>query len=405
MDTVLGMALIMLMGFAGGQAARRLGLPSLTGYVVAGLVAGPHTLALIPADVVDTLRDPLSLLGVSVIAFLLGGDLSIRTVRTIGGKVAGIAVVDSLWTYGLVAAALLFLAGLPVYAALPLAALAASPAPTVIVPIVKELRARGRFTDVLLMTSALEDITCVILISLSVAVARPLLDASPLSFLVVGVGLLEILLSAAAGAALGGLLTGVLRRTTVDRTRQVATLTTILLGAGITTVLPLSALILILSAGFVVYNFAGDSQTLFCDVETVSQPVMLLFFTTAGATLQPGLIPMAGLALVIYVVTRIVAKFTGVRFATRFFRMETCAQENLHTCLLSQAGTTLGLTMLTVAQLPEVGDIILTVMLSAVLFFEILAPPLTRNALIRLGEAQCPEHTSGRSPRPCPEEE
>jgi Kef-type K+ transport system membrane component KefB len=108
----------------------------------------------------------------------------------------------------------------------------------------------------------------------------------------------------------------------------------------------------------------------------------------AGATLQPGLIPAAGFTVIVYIVIRIFSKLTGVYTSTKVMGMEQSVCQNMPYCLLSQAGTTIGLTMLVAQQLPEVSDQILTVMLSAVIFFEIIAPPLTRNALVKLGEAR-----------------
>ncbi len=387
MDVVLGVGLIMLIGFWGGRIAAFLKLPSLTGYIIFGLLLGPYVAGLIPLDLIETIKDPLSVGAVSIIAFMLGGDLTINALKKLGANLLKVASIDTLWTYLLVFLGLYFLAGQPAYIALPLAALATSPAPTVIVPVVKELKARGRFTDSLLMVSALEDVTCVILISISIAISRPLIAGGDPSALTVLVSLGEIIGSIMLGAALGFIIVYLFRLVASGQPRLLFVLTMILVGSGITTLINFSSLITILTMGFVVLNYASDTKKLFESVEEVSGPVLLLFFTVAGATLQPGLIPVAGIAVIVYIVVRTFSKLTGVYASTKVLGMEQSVCQNMPYCLLSQAGTTIGLTMLVAQQLPQVSDQILTVMLSAVIFFEIIAPPLTRNALVRLGEA------------------
>jgi len=298
-----------------------------------------------------------------------------------------VATIDTLWTYFLVSLGLYYLAGQPVYVALPLAALATSPAPTVVVPVVKELGAKGKFTDSLLMFSALEDITCVILISLSIAISRPLITGGENSMHALLISLGEITGSVFLGAAFSFVTVYLLRMVNPGQPRLLLVLAMILVGSGLTTLINFSALITILIMGFVVLNFAENTENLFARVEEVASPLLLLFFTVAGATLQPGLIPVAGLAVVAYIVVRIFSKMSGVYASTRWFNMDQGTCHYLSRCLLSQAGTTIGLTMLVAQQLPEVSDQILTVMLSAVIFFEIIALPLTRSALLQLGEA------------------
>ena len=387
MDPVLGIGLIMLVGFFGGRIAARLGLPSLTGYIIFGLLLGPYGAGAISLEIIESIKDPLSVAAVSVIAFMLGGDLTIAAIKNLGTKLLKVATIDTVWTYFLVFLGLYYLAGQPAYVALPLAALATSPAPTVVVPVVKELRAKGKFTDSLLMVSALEDITCVIFISLSIAISRPLIAGGDLSMQALLISLGEIAGSVFLGAALGFVTVCLFRVVNSGQPRLLLVLTMILVGSGLTTLINFSALITILAMGFVVLNFAEDTEKLFASVEEVASPLLLLFFTVAGATLQPGLIPVAGLAVVVYIVVRIFSKMSGVYAATRWFDMDQGTCQYLPRCLLSQAGTTIGLTMLVAQQLPEVSDQILTVMLSAVIFFEIVAPPLTRSALLQLGEA------------------
>jgi len=389
MDPVLGVGLIMLVGFLGGRIASRFGLPSLTGYIVFGLFLGPYGAGLISLDLIESIKDPLSVAAVSIIAFMLGGDLTISAIKNLGSKLLKVAGIDTIWTYVLVFLGLYYLAGQPAYIALPLAALATSPAPTVVVPVVKELKARGKFTDSLLMVSALEDITCVILISISIAISRPLIAGGEVSLQSVLISLAEIGGSALFGAALGFATVYLFRLVSSGQPRLLLVLTMILVGAGLTSLINFSALITILTMGFVVLNFARETETLFASVEEVASPVLLLFFTVAGATLQPGLIPAAGIAVAVYIGVRIFSKMSGVYASTRWFNMDQGTCRYLPRCLLSQAGTTIGLTMLVAQQLPEVSSQILTVMLSAVIFFEIVAPPLTRSALVQLGEAEC----------------
>jgi len=361
-------------------------LPALTGYIIAGLALGPNVFGTIPQQVLDSLRDPVSSIAVSIIASMLGGDLTIRTIRSLGAKLIKFSILDSIWTYALVAIGLIAIASQSPAVALPLAALAASPAPTVVVPIVKELRARGPFTSALLMTSALEDITCVILISISIAIVAPMLAGGAFSVGAVWLSLVEIGGSVAFGAVMGFAL-----RTALLRLRGTAELllsaTTILLATGLSSAMGLSSLISVLTIGFVVLNYGRHTAELFRSIDTLSTPIMLVFFTLAGASLQPALIPQAGLAVVVYIVARTVAKLTGTRAYAKHVGLEPNVYREMPKCLLSQAGTTLGLTMIVAQQLPQLSDEILTVMISAVILFELIAPLWTKNIIVKLGEA------------------
>jgi diguanylate cyclase (GGDEF)-like protein len=169
------------------------------------------------------------------------------------------------------------------------------------------------------------------------------------------------------------------------------TLAMILAGAGVTMVFSLSALITILTMGVVVCNCSKNTHELFIGIEKMANPILLLFFTLAGASLNPALIPLAGVAVLVYIAARLISKFTGAYCAAKMSGMDQKVSRNLPACLLSQAGTTIGLTMIVAQQLPTVGSNILTVMLSAVIFFEVIAPPLTRNILIKLGEGHSHE--------------
>ena len=395
MNIVLGIGIIMIIGFLGGRIASLLKLPSLTGYIIAGLIFGPYVGKVLPEELILQLKNPVSLIAISIIAFMLGGDLSFKTIKQMGPQMVKIACIDSLWTFSLVLLGLYYLAGQKMSVAIPLAALAVSPAPTVIVPIVKELKARGHFTNVLLMISALEDISCVIFISIAVAVSRTLIAGGSPSFRALLTGLMEVLGSAGLGLLLGLITTLVLKKIRPGDFHVLFTLAMILAGAGITTVFSLSALITILTMGVVVFNCSKNTRELFTGIEKMANPIMLLFFTLAGGTLKPALIPLAGIAVVVYVAARLISKSTGAYCAAKMSGMDQKVYRNLPICLFSQAGTTIGLAMIVAQQLPTVSSNILTVMLSAVIFFEVIAPPLTRNILIKLGEANLQEADAG----------
>jgi diguanylate cyclase (GGDEF)-like protein len=395
MNIVLGIGIIMVIGFLGGRIASLLKLPSLTGYIISGLIFGPYVGKVLPEELIHQLKSPVSLVAISIIAFMLGGDLSFKTIKQMGPQMVKIACIDSLCTFSLVIVGLYYLAGQKMSVALPLAALAVSPAPTVIVPIVKELKARGHFTNVLLMVSALEDISCVIFISIAIAVSQTLIAGGSPSFRALLTALIEILGSVGFGLLLGIITTLALKKIRPGEFHVLFTLAMILAGAGITTVFSLSALIAILTMGVIVYNCSKNTRELFTGIEKMANPILLLFFTLAGGTLKPALIPVAGIAVLVYVAARLISKSTGAYCAAKMAGMDQKVYRNLPICLFSQAGTTLGLTMIVAQQLPTVSSNILTVMLSAVIFFEVIAPPLTRNILIKLGEANLQEADAG----------
>jgi len=214
MDSLFALGLVLIIGLSGGLLSRRLGLPSITGYVVVGLLMGPTVLGIVNADAAANLNIVTSIC-LGVIAYLIGTSLRTKTLRTLGKSIAWITLLEAIGAFVAVAAVLIlvterFMPGYPMKEtyipfALVMAASAAATAPAAVLAIVRECRAKGPLTSTLLAVVALDDAVAVILFALAMAVGGLLAGTGIVGSIatVALTPLVEIVAAIGLGCALG----------------------------------------------------------------------------------------------------------------------------------------------------------------------------------------------------------
>jgi Trk K+ transport system NAD-binding subunit/Kef-type K+ transport system membrane component KefB len=418
----LGFLLIALSARLIGQFFSRFGLPYITGYLLAGALAGPFVLGLLPAAATDQLRyiDNVSL---AIIAFIAGSELYLRELRSrlrgILLNTAGIAVVAML----MIGVALFilqgfipFTAGFPpvVRAAVALLGatilLALSPASTIAV--IQEVRARGPFSRTVLSITVVMDVVIIIFFAMALAFAQALIAGEPLTASFVLLLAVDIVLALLSGYVIGRVI-ALLLATPLGAPAKIALL--LALGFVIfeaSTIVPgiiydvtglklkAEPLLMAMVAGFTVTNFTRYRQQFDDLLHEVSPWIYLAFFTLTGLALKLDvLFSTLGIAVILFGV-RMLAIIIGTNLGGTIAREPAQLRRYAGLGLITQAGIALGLARETAVTFPELlGGDFATLIIAVIVLNEIFGPLLLKFALRRVGEARIPGGAVPGEPR------
>lgn len=406
MDIILALSLFLLLGFLGGRLANRLKFPAVTGYIIVGLIIGPHLLRLVPEDIVESLS-PLTNFALGLIALTIGGRLSINGLKKLGKSISYITMGEITVSFLMVSSfvflfSLFFLhgfSGLPsayplrtfvLPLALLLGAIAPATAPAATIAVINEYKAKGPLTDTLLAVVAIDDAFGIILFGLIFALSEILVGkggGSPFS--VILRGFIDIF-----GSVSLGLIVGLALGSFARFLRERSDLLIIILGAvmfttGIASLLDFSLLLSNMAAGFILINKAKRSQRIFGTIATIDMPIYVAFFVLAGAHLNWRLLLTVGLLGLVYLLARGYGQILGAKWGAARSEAPEMVRRYLGFGLIPQAGVAIGLVLL-IQQEPSFRDfsgIISTVVLAGVVVNEIVGPLFTKMAIIRAGEA------------------
>jgi Kef-type K+ transport system membrane component KefB len=390
---VLAGGALLLCGIFAGQVAAGLGLPRLTGYLVIGVVVGPHGLGFIPREGVQGL-ELVKGLAVSLIALTAGTELRWPMLRRLGIPVLRTGTATAGAVFLLVTAALValapvvpFLRPLPFTAAVAvsavLASVVASFSPTVTIAIIQETRARGSFTELLMAVVILGDLVVMLLFALTTGWARAALGHGMDPLELFGGVSVELFGSLAVGVGLGVAMLVYLQR--VGREVPVFLAAVCLASAEMGVRLHLSPLLVSLAAGAVVANLHGrEGERLNQAVEKAGLPVFALFFAAAGAGLHlEAVLSLGPVALALALLRAGAIWMTTRRLAPA---EDPRSRQLLWMGLVSQAGVTVGLASLLARTFEGFGAQMEALILTMVTLHELVGPLLTRRALVRSGE-------------------
>ncbi len=392
-----GLGLLLLAGTLSSELLEVVGLPHLTGYLLAGILVGPHVLNLVGHDTVEHLG-VLNELALALIALAGGAELRIdilkRVVRSLlwahALHIAGIIVFVG-GTFLLLQSQLPFLEGLTplatVMVALLWTVLATTRSPSAVLGILAQLRPKGPLTDMTLAFVMSSDIVVIILLAVVMAVARLGIDPAAgfelSAFTEVGH---ELLGSTALGTTLGIVLAVYLR----FGGRNLL-LVLVALGLPMTALLKyihLDPLLSFMVAGFVVQNFSAGGDKLLHSIEQTAAIVFVVFFATAGAHLDlPGFARIWPVALALAGV-RIAVTIVAARTASRIAGDAPIIHRWGWSGLVSQAGLALGVALVIVREFPSFGDGLRTLAIGVIGINELLGPVLFKLGLDRAGESQ-----------------
>lgn len=385
LNPLLAVALIFAAGYPAGLLARRLGVPSVTGNILAGVLLGPSVLHLFGRDVSHHM-EPLTVFAMGLAAAAVGGHLSYRRLHNARRRILSITLLEVPLTLALVTSAAL-LAGANLDTALILGAIATETAPATVFAVIREARAKGMLVKTLMADVALNNVCCLVLFSL--VVERIAHGSSPegSAVAVLAQTLIRLVVVVGLGGGIAIVLTLLTRRLGMPHFTGV--LIAILLAAGGAQYLGASPLLACLALGVTLGNSGRENEGLISSIETLEPVLLTCFFTLAGIELDLGELPAMGLLGAAYFTARLVGKTSGGTVGAWLGTDLPRIRDNIGMALLPHAGLAIGLVVILRGdpRLPEViGATVTNVVLAAVVLSELIGPPLVRRAVARAGE-------------------
>lgn len=377
----VALGLLFLAGLAADQIGARTRLPRVTLLLLCGIVVGAPGLDLIPASA-EALYEPLSIMALTMVAFLLGSALTWKSLRKNGVAIFSISLSIVFVTVAVVAFGL-WLLGLPAEAALLLGAIATATDPAATQDAINQSGLKNRFTKQLRGIVAIDDAWGLLAFSIAVVVVQAMGSNDGFDIAHLGHAVWEIGGAIVLGAAIGlpaSYLTGRLRK---GEPMQTEALGIVFLAAGLAVMLEVSFLLTGIVAGMVVANMARHHSRPFHEIEHVQWPFMLLFFILAGASLDVEALYQAGILGLGYVVLRLVARILGGLLGASLCHVPPGYKPWYGLALTPQAGVAVGMALVAGQTFPEYGPLIQSLTIGTTVVFELFGPALTMFAVKR----------------------
>ncbi|MDO9547874.1 MAG: cation:proton antiporter [Candidatus Marinimicrobia bacterium] len=399
---IFGTGILLMTGYFFGRIAELLKLPSITGYILAGLLLGESVIGIIPATAPYKLTS-ITEIALGLIAITIGAEFEISRLRRTGRTIMIITIFQAVFALVFVFTGLVCMKMEMSYALI-LGAIATATAPAATVVIVKELRARGEFVDYLYGVVALDDAVCVILFSIIFALVAPGLAGtiagheSGIMSSITRAGL-EILFSCLLGAVSGFLLHEFTRKKYRLNEILIISIAIIFLTISIAIVLNLSLLISNMMMGAVLVNLSHRNKRIFRVIEPITPPLFALFFVLAGTELH--LYVFTKLAVILfglmYILARFAGKYMGTWISAYLTKTSTGIRNYLGFCLFPQAGVAIGLVLFVqtspvMLNAPEIVREMMVLIVNIVLFSifinELIGPLISKFGLVRGAELE-----------------
>jgi Kef-type K+ transport system membrane component KefB len=388
------LALALTAAFAAGELMARVHLPRVTGYLLTGILCGPQVTSLITIPIARDLQ-PINALAVAVIAFIAGIEINVSRIRPLMREILRLSAVLLIVLYsGLFAAAWLawpwlgiapHLEGMQRLAAAALVTtVVVSFSPTVTIAIITDSRAAGPLSELTLAVVIGADLILIVLFTLMMQAAHAAFDGPRESGLLLGLAW-EILGSLAVGAAAGFPFAVYLRH--AGRELPFACVAFSAALAALSVAWGLESLLAALAAGLVVANAAPQRGAMVKRAIALGAlPVLIVFFATAGASLRLDAVVALGIVAVAVSAVRMFLIWLATAAGTSLARIPKPIAPLVWMGLVSQAGVTLGLTLIVAAEFPTWGATMQTLMVALIAIHELIGPVLFRTALARAGE-------------------
>ena len=378
---LLSVAVILLSGFLMTRLTKRLHLPNVSGYIMAGILIGPGVLGLVPQETVAGM-DFVSDIALAFIAFGVGKFFKREVLREAGGKVILITLAESLLAGALVSLVMFFLFHLDLPFSLLLGAIATATAPASTMMTIDQYHARGPFVNLLLQVVAFDDVVCLLVFSVASTVV------SAQGAVRVETVLLPLLYNGGMmllGAVFAFILSRLLAHGRSTDNRLILAIAMLLGLSGICTALEVSPLLSCMVFGAVYINVTHD-KAIYHQINAFKPPILSLFFVVSGMNLDVGALAAFGSIGVVYFLVRIVGKYAGAFLGCAAAGLDRESRNYLGLALVPQAGVAIGLAHLGRRILPaEYGSLLMTIILASSVLYELIGPACAKLALFRSG--------------------
>ena len=386
MNILLVIGIAMAAGLLVSRAVRLLKLPNVTAFLVAGLLIGPCIANLITREQVESMH-VITEVALGFIAYAIGGEFKLSYLKKIGKTPIIITMFQGLATALCVDVGLI-LCGFDVPLSLMLGAIALATAPAATLMVVRQYKAKGNVTRMLLPVVAMDDALGLMVFSISASVAEAMLGGEMTVSSMVLAPLYEIGVSLIVGSVLG-LALGYCSRFFASRGNKLAlSIALVLVGVGLCDMWGLSSLLVCMMIGAVMVNISQQQEVLMEQCDRFTPPLFLLFFVLSGAELDLAVLPQVGLIGVLYLLLRCMGKWGGTMLGAAAVKADSNVKKYLGLTLLPQAGVAIGMSQMVSIRFPELAGTVTTVVLACVLVFELVGPVITKIALTKAGEIQ-----------------
>ena len=409
MNLLLSVAFAVLAGLMMTRVVKKLGLPDVTAYLVAGVLIGPYALGRLNLPVgFHTLEaveglNLMSDVALGFIAFAIGNEFRLSALKKTGKQATIVGIVQGLVAALFVDAALIglhFILGdkLPISSAITLGAIATATAPAATLMVVRQYKAKGKLTDILLPVVALDDAVGLVVFAVSFGVARALGSGAVDLVSVLVNPALEIALSLVLGAVMGEILTQMEKLFNSNSNRLSMTIVFVLLTVAISkaefhigrVTIGFSSLLVCMMLGTIFCNRCILSGDLMEKADAWTAPLYVLFFVISGAELELDVfadLSVVGIGLV-YILFRSLGKYVGAYGSCKTTGCDEKVTKYLGVTLLPQAGVALGMCLMVGELGSYEGRLIRNIVLFSVLVYELIGPTLTKWALTKAGDIQ-----------------
>ena len=424
METLFCISIALGAGLIMSRLAKPLGLPSVTAYLVAGILIGPYCLGRLGIEGIGFIShenvkefDIISNAALGFIAFAIGNEFRLSQLKQVGKTATFIGILQAVVTTLMVDAALIalhFILGedkLPLSMAITLGAVAAATAPAATLMVVRQYKAKGKLTDLLLPIVAIDDAVGLIIFAISFGIAKAIEHGQFSVTAIIVEPVIEIVCSLALGAIMGILFSVFERFFSSNSKRLCLSVTCVLFTVALSMVkfeiggvhVGFSALLVCMMLGTIFCNVCDFSAEIMEKTDKWTVPLFALFFVLSGAELE--LSVFTDLAIIgigaAYIISRSLGKYFGAYGSAKLSKCDKKTTKYLGITLFPQAGVALGMSV-TAMELGAVGEMIRNIVLFSVLIYELFGPVMTKWALTRAGNIEPKPHHKNRKHRTVP---
>ena len=408
MNILLSVSIALLAGLIMTRIFKPLKLPSVTAYLIAGVLVGPYCLGALhigglgftSANAVHALS-LISEVALGFIAFSIGSEFRMEDLKKIGKQAFGIGIFQALVATLFVDVALYVVHiimpdKLSMSQVITLGAIATATAPAATLMVVRQYKANGPLTKLLLPIVALDDAVGLIVFAVSFGIAKTLISGT-IDFVSIFINpLVEIVASLTLGAVMGWVLTQLEKLFNSNTNRLNLTIAFVFLTVSLSMLdfhigavhVSFSSLLVCMMLGTIFCNICPLSHDLMERADKWTSPLFALFFVISGAELELGVFADITIVVIsmVYIIFRCIGKYTGTYLSAKATKCSPKICKYLGVTLFPQAGVALGMCTIAAVDLGEMGNLIRNITLFAVLIYELFGPLLTRQALMSAGE-------------------
>ncbi len=408
-EVTFALSILLIAGFVTAKLGQLIHLPSVTGYIFAGLILGPTGFNFVSEDAIGDKLDHFTSIALMLIAFGIGEHLELKRLKKILKNIGIIGIGETTGAFLLVFISSFFIVKYTgigeaywtttnfIILALLLAAVSVATAPAATLHVMRELKASGPLTTTLMAVVAVDDGLAIMFFGISVSMAHHILGTHGSSFLAsISGGLIEIVLSLGLGVVTGLVLDFAVKKMKSQPERLTVGLALLLLCGETARLLHYSPLLAGMAAGFTIINRDRRDVRIFKALNMFEPPIYVLFFTLAGTQLHLSALYAAGFLGISYFFARGIGKISGAYIGSLVAGAPKVVQKFLGIALVPQAGVAIGLIFLirNDKALSSYSSIITPVVLAGVVISELIGPLCAKFAFIKANEAKIEEPDS-----------